>query len=122
MEFISTDHPIENEYPKLVRDNIPAIIKARTGVDAELRIAKDDREFLDYLLRKMVEEATELEHSGEHDNLEEELADVCELIETILKLKGKTQEDILAIQRQKREKNGGFNDRIIMLSKIQKPE
>ena len=69
MEFVSTDHPIENEYPKLVRDKIPAIIKDRVGVDVDRRIAKDDQEFLDYLLKKMVEEATELQHSGEHDNL-----------------------------------------------------
>ena len=91
-------------------------------MDVDRRVAKDDQEFLDYLLRKMVEEATELEHSGEHDNLKEELADITELIETILKLKGMTREDIAAIQAEKREKNGGFNDRIIMLSKAKKPK
>jgi predicted house-cleaning noncanonical NTP pyrophosphatase (MazG superfamily) len=62
MEFVPTDHPIENEYPKLVRD----IIKARTGVSPEHRIASDDAEFESFLLKKVVEEATELQHSSEH--------------------------------------------------------
>src|ERR1700722_18241147 len=104
MEFTPTDHPIENEYPKLVRDRIPEIIKSRTGKDIDSRILADDTEFLDFLLQKMVEEATELQHSGEHDTLEEELADVSELISTIMKLKNITPDELAAVQKAKREK------------------
>jgi predicted house-cleaning noncanonical NTP pyrophosphatase (MazG superfamily) len=118
MEFTSTDHPIENEYPKLVRDRIPEIIETKTGTRPEQRILSDDQEFLEYLLKKMVEESTELQHSGEHNNLEEELADIFELIDTILRFKGKTPEDIIKIQTEKREKRGGFKKRILMLKKV----
>jgi predicted house-cleaning noncanonical NTP pyrophosphatase (MazG superfamily) len=122
MEFVPTNYPVENEYPKLVRDNIPDIIKARTGIDPEQRIASDDAEFELFLLKKIVEEAIELQHSGEHNNLEEEIVDINQLIETLMRLRGKKAEEIRAIQEEKRSKNGGFEKRIIMLSKVEKPE
>lgn len=121
MEFVPTDHPAENEYPKLVRDNIPDIIKERTGSGPEQRIAADDREFESFLLKKIVEEAIELQHSGEHNNLEEEIADINELIQTLLTLRNKKAEEIALVQEEKRKKNGGFEKRIIMLSKVAKP-
>jgi predicted house-cleaning noncanonical NTP pyrophosphatase (MazG superfamily) len=112
---------MENEYPKLVRDNIPAIIKERTGIEPEIRIA-ELKEFEDRLLDKIVEEAIELRNSGKNNNFDEELGDINELIETLLKLKNIKQEDIAAVQAEKKKKNGGFNDRIIMLSKVEKPK
>lgn len=111
-----------NEYPKLVRDNIPDIIAARTGAAPETRIAENDAEFEAFLLKKIVEEATELRHSAENDNLEEEIADINELIDTLVQLRDKKKEEILAVQQEKRGKNGGFDKRIIMLSKVEKPK
>jgi predicted house-cleaning noncanonical NTP pyrophosphatase (MazG superfamily) len=122
MEFIPTNHPAENEYPKLVRDNIPAIIKERTGHAIEQRIAENDEEFEGFLLKKIVEEANELLYSSQHDNLEEELADIIELIDTLLVLKKKTQNDIATVRTEKNKKNGAFKDRVIMLSKVEKPK
>lgn len=122
MEFVPTDHPVENEYPKLVRDRIPEIIEERTGTSPEQRTAADDREFESFLLRKIVEEAIELQHSAEHDNLEEEVVDINELIRTLLKLRNKKAEEIELIREEKKRKNGGFEKRIIMLSKVKKPE
>jgi len=110
-------NPTENGYPKLVRDRIPEIIKSDTGKDIEQRILNNDEEFLDFLLKKMVEEAVELQHSREQKNLEEEMADIFELIDTILALQKKTTEDIIAIQKEKREMRGGFEKRIVMLKK-----
>ncbi len=42
MESTPTNHSIDQEYPKLVRDNIPDIIKERTGTEPEPRIAEND--------------------------------------------------------------------------------
>ena len=117
MDFQPTDLPIENQYPKLVRDNIPKIIKEKSGVEVETKILKSDSEFLQYLLKKLVEESYELEHSLETENMQEELADVFEVIYEILKLQGWALEDIVDVQKKKREKNGGFEKRILMLSK-----
>ena len=122
MEFIHTDHPIENEYPKLVRDNIPDIIEARTGAAPETRIAADDAEFERFLLKKVVEEATELQHSADQGNLEEEIADLNEIIASLMKLRDRKEDEIAAIQEQKRKKTGWFDKRIIILSKVSKTE
>jgi predicted house-cleaning noncanonical NTP pyrophosphatase (MazG superfamily) len=117
MEFKHTNLEIENEYPKLVRDRIPEIIKEKEGVGVRSRSLDDDAEFLGYLAKKIVEEAVELQDSVNKGNLEEELADIFELTDNILKLKGKTREDINAVQNEKREKNGGFAKRILMFGK-----
>lgn len=117
MDFKFTNQAFENEYPKLVRDNIPAIYKARTGKDAKVEVVKEDDEFLKFLLKKMVEEARELEYSVEAGNTQEELADMFEIVYTILDLKGWSLEDIIKVQKDKRAKNGGFEKRIILLEK-----
>lgn len=116
MDFQSTYLPIETQYPKLVRDNIPSIIKARTAKEPEVKVAVDDEEYAKYLLAKIIEEAYELQYSEQNGNMKEELADVFEVIYAILKLKGWTIEDIIAVQKEKREKNGGFEKRFILTS------
>jgi predicted house-cleaning noncanonical NTP pyrophosphatase (MazG superfamily) len=105
---------MESEYPKLVRDKIPEIIKDKTGIEPTYRTLEDDTEFLGALLKKATEEAAELQHSVENNNVEEELADLLEIIDTITSLRGKLIEDIEAIQIIKREKRGGFEKRILM--------
>ena len=70
------------KYNKLVRDNIPNIIK-NEGLDYKTRVL-DDKEYEVELRRKLIEEATEL---FEAKNIEEkiyELADIYEIIEYIL--------------------------------------
>ena len=117
MDFQHTDQAFENEYPKLVRDNIPALYQARTGKAAKIETIKDDEEFLRFLLKKMVEEAKELEYSITAGNTQEELADVLEIIYTLLVLKGWSMEEIIQVQKKKRAKNGGFEKRLILLEK-----
>jgi predicted house-cleaning noncanonical NTP pyrophosphatase (MazG superfamily) len=117
MDFIPTNLPIEDEYPKLVRDNIPSIIEHKTGSRPPQRVLSNDAEFLEYLLKKMVEESTELQNSVRQGNMKEELADVMELFQNILALQNIGMDEISAIQEEKRQKNGGFKKRILMLSK-----
>ena len=116
MDFQPTNFPIENEFPKLIRDKIPDIIALR-GAKANTQTLASDEEYLMFLLKKMLEEATELQHSEEVGNMQEELADVLEIIQAIVKLKNWTMEEIVTVQKEKREKNGGFEKRILMLSK-----
>ncbi len=120
MQFQPTNESFENEYPKLVRDNIPQIIKDRNGEEVATRILADDTEFLKYLLKKVVEESRELEFSLENGNMEEELADVYELLEKILQHKNINKKIIDKIRSEKIAKNGGFEKRILMLAKPKK--
>jgi predicted house-cleaning noncanonical NTP pyrophosphatase (MazG superfamily) len=117
MEFNHTNLKIETEYPKLVRDRIPEIIKKNEGVDIKTRILEDDGEYLEYLLKKIVEEATELQNATAAADIEVELADIYEIIDAVLGLRGKTRKDIDVIEAEKRQKNGGFAKRILMLGK-----
>ncbi|MFA6376218.1 MAG: nucleoside triphosphate pyrophosphohydrolase [Candidatus Paceibacterota bacterium] len=117
MEFNHSNLNIETEYPKLVRDRIPEIIKKNEGIEIKIRIMDDNNEYLEYLLKKIVEEATELQNATETEEIIVELADIYEIIDSILEAKGKTREDIDIIETEKRKKNGGFKKRILMLGK-----
>lgn len=117
MIFKHTNLDIENEYPKLVRDKIPEIIKENENIDVQMRTLSDDSEYLEYLLKKLIEESTECYHSLEVGNLQEEFADIFELMDAILRSQNITRKDIEKIQNQKRNKRGGFQKRILMLSK-----
>jgi len=99
-------------YNKLVRDNIPNIIKA-DGKKAQIRILND----VDYeleLRRKLIEETTELfEAKTEKDKILE-LADIYELIEYVLMV-NKIDKRKVDIQRVKKNmKNGGFEDKVFL--------
>jgi predicted house-cleaning noncanonical NTP pyrophosphatase (MazG superfamily) len=112
---MNSDMPTVNEYPKLVRDRIPEIIKQREGQDVPIRYLSDDSEYLVYLLKKVIEEATELSEATADSNIQEEIADIYEVIDVIIKLKMLSVEEIRAIQVEKRKKRGGFARRLLML-------
>lgn len=114
MKFKHSKLSIEKP-PKLVRDKIVEIQKAE-GKEVKIRVLKNDKEFLKFLSRKMIEEAYELEFSLKKGNLVEELADILEVIETILKLKHIDYEKVRRIQKLKRKARGGFNKRILFMS------
>jgi predicted house-cleaning noncanonical NTP pyrophosphatase (MazG superfamily) len=115
-EHTLTDLDIENEYPKLVRDGIPAIIKANEGYDVPTRELTDRGERRKFLGKKGIEEATELSEAGTDEHRLEELADYEELVDTWLEEMGKTREDLRAVQDEKRQKRGGFKKWLLMLA------
>lgn len=114
-QHTATDLPEENEYPKLVRDLIPDIIKREDGYDALVRVLQPE-EFEEYLRTKVVEEASELCSAETDHNLAEEIADVRELLDTLQRLKGFSEMQIRVIQDEKRAKRGGFDKRLLMLN------
>lgn len=110
-----TDLPVESEYPKLVRDKIPEIIYDLDGVSVPTRILEDDAEYEAYLRKKILEEAAELAATETNDHTIEEMADLEELVDALLTLKGLNREQVNVAQIEKREKRGGFTKRILML-------
>ena len=111
-----TDLPEKEEYPKLVRDNIPGLIEKQDSKVVATRILSDDEEFLSYLLAKIREEAEELAEANSDENLIEEIADVYEIIDAIVALKNIPISEITKTQNKKREDRGGFEKRILMLN------
>lgn len=99
------------KYNKLVRDKIPSII-INNGEIPVTRILNDE-EYKTELERKLYEEYQEVINSNDKDRLEE-LADMIEVIKALASLEGKNLQDIILIAEQKREKRGGFKDKIYL--------
>ncbi|MDD4150997.1 MAG: nucleoside triphosphate pyrophosphohydrolase [Candidatus Gracilibacteria bacterium] len=97
---------------KLVRDKIPEIIASK-GEKCEYFIA-DDNSYEVSLLAKILEEAIEVSKAENDTELKEEIADLYEVIDAFIKYKNFSHEEILEIQKQKREKKGGFEKKIIL--------
>lgn len=100
-------------YDKLVRDKIPQIIES-DGKKYEIEKMKD-REFKEYLKDKLLEETQEYIKSGDI----EELADILEVIKSILEEEKVEFEKLEEIRKKKAEKRGSF-DQKIKLKKVHK--
>lgn len=94
---------------KLVRDHIPRIIR-ESGRDPVVR-AYSEEEYARALDDKLREELEEYLESGEV----EELADLQEVLLAILHCRGVAERDFQALRLNKRERNGGFAERICLL-------
>ncbi|MFQ6724462.1 MAG: hypothetical protein ACLRFE_03955 [Clostridia bacterium] len=95
-------------YGKLVRDRIIEIIKAN-GENPIYHTLSDD-EYLDELHKKLFEEANEFIENDDP----EELADLMEVIYAIAKHKNINMEEVEKERVKKREKRGGFEDKIYL--------
>lgn len=96
------------KYNKLVRDKIIERIEAK-GEKAVFHIA-DETEYwmkLKGKLREEVEEFLEAESI-------EELADIAEVLDAVMKHKGFTKEALVAEQRKKSDERGAFEKHIIL--------
>ena len=101
------------KYNKLVRDEIPNIIK-RDGKKARIR-KLDDKEYINALNSKLREE---LQEYIEINNIEE-LADMVEVIYGILDYNGVSIEEFEEIRNEKARKRGAFKDRILLIEVIE---
>lgn len=98
-------------YKKLVRDNIPNIIK-ENGNTPIIRILSDE-EYKIELEKKLIEECNEVLESTNEDRIEE-LADLLEVIYALARIENKEFKDIDEICKLKRLKRGSFNDKIYL--------
>ena len=103
---------MRKKYNKLVRDRIPEIIE-NSGKRSLYRIMSDD-EYIQMLDAKLDEELREYQQ----DKSVEELADLLEVIFAVAKAKGYSQSDLEAIRKQKAEKRGGFERKLLLTEVI----
>ena len=99
-------------YNKLVRDNIPDIIK-KNGATPIVRIL-DDEEYFKELNRKLKEELNEYLDGNDI----EELADLYEVMLAILDYKKMSLMEFDIIRKMKVEKRGAFINKIYLESVI----
>lgn len=100
------------KYNKLVRDSIPEIIEA-SGKKCVCSTLSDDA-YLAMLDEKLNEELEEYQESKSM----EELADLLEVIRTVAAARGSSIEEVEAIRRDKAEKRGGFEKKILLTEVI----
>lgn len=99
---------METTYNKLIRDNIPAIIKANGQVSV-VRVLDDD-EYLNALNQKLREEVEEYIEN----NCIDELCDILEVVFAIAKTNGWSDIDILTCREHKNAKNGAFEKKLFL--------
>ena len=104
-------------YNKLVRDNIPNIIKDK----GEYPITKilGDSEYKQELEKKLYEEYNEVLESIGDDRIEE-LADMLEVIRALVTLENKTLDDVILVADKKKKKLGSFEKRLFLETVIEK--
>lgn len=110
---------MEKVYNKLVRDNIPEIIKGNNDGEAVTRILNDD-EYKKALEDKLYEEYQEVLDASGEDRLEE-LADMLEIMISLAKIEKANLEKIIEIAKKKKAKRGGF-DKKVYLEKVVKED
>lgn len=101
------------KYNKLIRDRIPEIIK-EAGWKPEIRTL-GEKEFLNALKKKVVEEAGELIEAKDKKGISEEIADIQELLDALISEMKMTKSEIKKLQTAKREKRGGFKKRLFLI-------
>lgn len=95
-------------YNKLVRDRIPEIIET-SGKSCTTDILSES-DYIRMLDTKLDEELAEYHK----DQNIEELADLLEVIRAVTIARGHTLEELEAVRREKAEKRGGFENRILL--------
>ena len=104
------------KYNKLVRDKIVENIQKK-GHNATCKVL-EDKQYFEELDKKLIEEVNEFIEA--HN--EEEMADIMEVIETIIKQRGMSLKKIEEIKQNKREKSGSFDNKIYLISVEEKDE
>ena len=103
---------MRKQYNKLVRDRIPEIIR-RDNLECEVVTLKEE-EYRQALRKKLIEEAQEAAEASEQ-KLVAEIADLYEVIDTLIATYGIERELVIAEQQRRREERGSFGKRLQLL-------
>lgn len=99
------------QYHKLVRDRIPEMIEASGKTCICEALSHED--YISILDQKLNEELAEYQESKSL----EELADLLEVMQAVVKARGWTMEELEAVRKKKAAERGGF-ERKIMLKEV----
>lgn len=109
---------MERTYNKLVRDNIPEIIKKNGGNPFFREL--DEQEYWEYLLKKDEEELQEVKKASSREERKQELADKLELLIAMASYNGFSLQDIIDEANIKKAKNGGFEKKLLLEKVIER--
>lgn len=101
-------------YHKLVRDRIPEIIE-NDGKKCVCETLSDE-DYISLLDQKLNEELAEYQESKSL----EELADLLEVVQAVVKARGWTLEELEQVRADKADKRGGFEKKILLKEVVDK--
>ena len=99
--------------PKLIRDKIPFLINPHKYQVQSKTLS--DSEYKKALKLKLIEESQEV-LTADRDCLSEEIADVYEVLDALIKAYNLEPEKIQQIKQEKAEKKGKFEQKIQLIS------
>lgn len=100
---------------KLVRDKIPSVIK--TNKKFKFRKIKSDKEFCKFLKLKLLEESQEVVRAESDNDLIEEIVDIMEIVDELIKFLRLDTKEIKELREKKRQTRGGFSKRLMIFSR-----
>lgn len=98
------------KYAKLVRDKILPQMQQNQQVARGVKKLNNE-EFINELIKKVLEEASEMRNFTDHEDLKNELADVYEVLDYLKTTLNLTEEELSIRKQQKTNKSGSFNER-----------
>ena len=101
-------------YYKLIRDKIPAILKKKKIKFITKKINKNKINY--YLKLKLKEEVYEILEANQEQDIINEIADIYEIIEAILKQYKISNKKVINYKKQKKKLKGGFDKKILLIS------
>lgn len=111
---------MKQKHNKLVRDRIPDSIRAQ-GRDCGTR-KLDDKEYNELLREKLVEEANEVVEACSKEELIDELADVLQIVRSIVDFEGIDYKIVEKHMKKKRKDRGSFESKVFLeWSEVAKP-
>lgn len=108
--FESEDELVE--FNKLVRDEVPAAIAGKGELVEVVQLRGEA--LLSSLKRKLLEEALEVSAAFDTDAVSDEIADVLEVVDSIINALGIDQADVARRKRAKKKKRGGFSQGLML--------
>lgn len=102
-----------NEYQKLIRNKIPQIINSNYQKCQVKELSNS--EYKKALKHKLIEESEEVLTANKND-LAEEIADIYEVIDTLIKVNKLEKKEIFKIQKEKRKLRGKFDKKCFLVS------
>lgn len=101
-------------YNKLVRDNIPQILK-NNGQRGQFKVL-DENEYRLQLRQKLKEEVKEYFLAENDDSSIEELSDIIEVIHSLANVHKQSVESLEKKRLEKLTERGGFKNRIMLIA------
>lgn len=102
-----------HEFNKLVRDQVPELIRERGERVTTARL--NEEAIIRALRQKLVEEAYEVLDAKDLESVLVEIADIREVVDSLIQHLKASDRDVAEQQTEKRSKLGGFNGGIVLL-------